>query len=54
MDYAHFRQDRTNVKLSLVPDWVGTELVRDVSFERGLLTLRTPEGDLLVWRRGAS
>lgn len=42
-----------HVEVSLIPDWVGTDLVREAGFERGLLTLRTPEGDFLVWRRKA-
>ncbi len=42
-----------HVELSLIPDWVGTDLVRDFSIDQGLLTLRTPEGDALVWRRRA-
>jgi len=43
-----------HVKLSLVPDWVGTTLVRELSINRGLLELKTPEGDVLTWRRLAS
>lgn len=39
-----------HVELSLIPDWVGTDLAREFSFDRGLLTLKTPEGDALVWR----
>ena len=40
-----------DVKLSLVPDWVGTKLVREASIDGGLLILKTPEGDVLTWRR---
>lgn len=43
-----------HVKLSLIPDWVDTELVRELSFDRGLLRLETPEGDVLTWRRWMS
>ena len=43
-----------HVELSLIPDWVGTDLVREISIVGDLVTLKTPEGDTLVWRRRSS
>ena len=42
-----------HVQISLIPDWVGTDLVRQAKLDGDLLTLRLPEDEDLVWRRRA-
>lgn len=40
-----------HLDLALIPDWEGTDLVRSAKVEGDTLTLKTPEGDALIWTR---
>jgi hypothetical protein len=44
-----------HVEAALIPDWVGTDMIRDYRFEDGLLILRPPASagtaSVLRWRR---
>lgn len=39
-----------HVDLATIPDWEGTDLIRDLERDENGLTLTTPEGDALRWR----
>jgi hypothetical protein len=43
-----------NVEVGSIPDWMGTGLPRQASLAGEVLTLKSPEGDTLRWRRIAS
>lgn len=46
-----------HVEAAFLPDWVGTDMIRDYSFENGLLLLRPPAAagavSVLRWRRAS-
>lgn len=46
-----------HVEAAFLPDWVGTDMIREYSFENGTLTLRPPPiggaASVLRWRRAS-
>ena len=52
---AHTRRVIHHVEAAFVPDWVGTDMIREYMFADGILTLRPPAvggaSSVLRWRR---
>lgn len=46
-----------HVEVAFIPDWVGTDMIREYHFAKGILTLRPPAvggaSSVLRWRRAA-
>lgn len=54
---VHTRRVIHHVEAAFIPDWVGTDMIREFSFADGMLTLRPPAvagaSSVLRWRRAS-